>query len=289
MSYDTLHTTSRARANLPILNMPHPTPRVFIIRHGETEWSLNGRHTGTSDIPLTENGVTRIESTGAALVGPDRLIVRSNLAAVYVSPRTRARKTLHLLLESGGIDDIEVPGFETGNGKSGLPAEVTEDIREWDYGNYEGITSKDIKKERSAKGLKPWDIWRDGCPGGEYVLLDFFLSIMNSTNCRLAGRSPEQITTRLDRLIEEIRTKVHKPALDYIASGKEEKGDPCDVIVVAHGHILRAFAARWIGRPVHDNPSLLLEAGGVGCLRYVASLLCSSYCLLTTSFDSNIC
>lgn len=61
-----------------------PDPRVFIIRHGETEWSLNGRHTGVSDIPLTENGEKRVKATGKALVGDDRLIVPSNLAHMYV-------------------------------------------------------------------------------------------------------------------------------------------------------------------------------------------------------------
>jgi bisphosphoglycerate-dependent phosphoglycerate mutase len=62
-----------------------PDPRVFIIRHGETEWSLNGRHTGTSDIPLTANGEKRVRATGKALVGDDRLIVPRNLAHMYVA------------------------------------------------------------------------------------------------------------------------------------------------------------------------------------------------------------
>lgn len=153
------------------MSNPAP-PRVFIIRHGETEWSLNGRHTGTSDIPLTANGEKRIIATGRALVGSDRLISRSQIGGIFVSPRTRARKTLKLLLDAGGIKDIQVPGFEEEGregqkGENALQAQLTEDIREWDYGDYEGITSKEIKKMREEKGEKPWDIWRDGCPGGE--------------------------------------------------------------------------------------------------------------------------
>ncbi|KAK2075460.1 hypothetical protein P8C59_009586 [Phyllachora maydis] len=72
-------------------------PRVFVIRHGETEWSVNGRHTGTTDIPLTANGERRIRATGRALVGNDRPIVPKKLAHIYVSPRTRAQRTLELL------------------------------------------------------------------------------------------------------------------------------------------------------------------------------------------------
>ena len=66
-------------------------PRCFIVRHGETEWSLNGRHTGTTDLPLTANGEKRIKATGKALIGDDRLIVPKNLVHVYVTPTSAGR------------------------------------------------------------------------------------------------------------------------------------------------------------------------------------------------------
>lgn len=146
------------------------TPRVFIIRHGETEWSLNGRHTGTTDIPLTANGEKRIRATGKALVGDDRLIVPRNLAHIYVSPRKRAQRTLELL--GLGCKEGEMPwerhgDVEEGGDSSRAKIEITDRIAEWDYGDYEGVTSKEIKKTRAEKGQGDWDIWRDGCPGGE--------------------------------------------------------------------------------------------------------------------------
>ncbi|KAF2404252.1 phosphoglycerate mutase family protein [Trichodelitschia bisporula] len=220
------------------------TPRLFIIRHGETQWSLSGQHTSTTDIPLTAAGEKRIQATGRALVGPDRLIVPDRLAQVYVSPRARARRTLELL--GLGVGDALPWQTATGNEdwdesvRCAAKVTVTEDVREWDYGQYEGLTSKVIREEKGAPG---WDIWRDGCPGGE---------------------SPEDVMQRLDRIIAEIRDKYHAPAL----ACPPEECPPADVLIVAHGHILRALAARWVGRNVADNPSLILEAGGVGTLSY---------------------
>ncbi|KAL4917747.1 histidine phosphatase superfamily [Aspergillus aurantiobrunneus] len=217
-------------------------PRCFIIRHGETEWSLNGRHTGSTDLGLTENGEKRIKATGKALVGDDRLIAPKKLVHVYVSPRTRAQRTLELL-EIGCRERL--PWTEKRKSEDEEPirtearVEVTEAVREWDYGDYEGMTSKQIREQRAERGEGAWDIWRDGCPGGE---------------------SPEDVIKRLDALIAEIRAKHHGPAFE---SG-EEKGD---VLVVAHGHILRAFAMRWTGRPLAET-ALILEAGGVGTLSY---------------------
>ncbi|KAL9103937.1 MAG: hypothetical protein Q9163_001085 [Psora crenata] len=259
------------------------TPRAFIIRHGETEWSLNGRHTGTTELPLTSNGERRVRATGKALLGDDRLIVPRKLAHIYVSPRHRARRTLELL-DVGcrekmpwlqGIGDLEDRARgeavdehahdqhhhhdeeEGSAGREGgfivrcdAKVQVTQDIREWDYGDYEGLTSAQIREKRRRSGEaegggREWDIWRDGCPGGE---------------------SPADVTTRLDRLIADIRTNFHKEA---IGKPEDDKGaQKSDVLLVAHGHILRAFAMRWIRRDLGEGVSLLLEAGGVGTLSY---------------------
>jgi broad specificity phosphatase PhoE len=110
--------------------------KVFAIRHGETEWSLNGRHTGTTDLPLTENGRKLAERMRPALM-------KTSFALVLVSPMRRARETCDL----AGL---------------GADAVVEHDLMEWNYGAYEGLTSDEIK-ERSPG----WMIFRDGCPDGE--------------------------------------------------------------------------------------------------------------------------
>jgi len=198
---------------------------------------------------LTADGEKRIRATGKALVGSDRLIVPNQVAHVYVSPRRRAQRTLELLnLDCHDPlpwvprppENPEVPGDPGDELRKKVKVQITEDIREWDYGDYEGVTSATIRKQRTERGEGPWDIWRDGCPGGE---------------------SPEQITERLDRLIADIRKRWHDPAM-------QKKSDKPDVLIVAHGHILRAFAMRWIGREFASGVALLLEAGGVGTLSY---------------------
>jgi broad specificity phosphatase PhoE len=171
----------------------------------------------------------------------------------YVSPRTRAQRTLELL-DLGCKDRFPWSEKNTPSSldpRTNAHIQVTDAVREWDYGDYEGKVSADIRKERKERGLNAdWDIWRDGCEGGE---------------------SPEDVSKRLDDLIHEIREKYHKGKFG-------EKCEPNDVLIVAHGHILRAFAARWIGKKLEDNPSLILEAGGVGTLRYVP-LLFSKGCV----------
>ena len=134
---------------------------VVLIRHGETEWSRSGRHTGRTDVPLTEAGVRNAE-----LLGP-RLEQR-RFAAVFTSPLSRASETCRL----AGLGD---------------GAQVREELLEWDYGDYEGITTEEIRRARPG-----WLLWRDGCPGGEDV---------------------EQVGGRADRVIEELRSLAGDAAL----------------------------------------------------------------------------
>lgn len=164
----------------------------------------------------------------------------------YVSPRTRAQHTLELL-DIGCHDPFPWQSSNTSSHttpRTDARVSITADIAEWDYGDYEGITSAEIRAQRKAAGQsESWDIWRDGCPGGE---------------------SPEQIIKRVDALIQEIREKYHKHVIGKPMSETHGKGD---VMVVGHGHILRAFAIRWIGKPLTET-AFIMEAGGVGTLSY---------------------
>ena len=130
-----------------------PIQQVYLIRHGETEWSLSGQHTGTTDIPLTENG-RRV----ARLLKP--VLTKEPFTLVLTSPLQRARETCEL----------------AGLGES---AEIDRDLMEWNYGEYEGLTSQQIDTTRPG-----WMVFTDGCPGGE---------------------SPDQVGARVDRVIAKVR------------------------------------------------------------------------------------
>jgi broad specificity phosphatase PhoE len=116
--------------------MSEPLPVAWLVRHGETEWSLAGRHTGLTDLPLT----TRGEATARALAGRLRGI---GPASVYTSPLQRAARTCTL----AGFGEVAV---------------TDPDLVEWDYGEYEGLTSREIRARWPG-----WALFRDGCPGGE--------------------------------------------------------------------------------------------------------------------------
>jgi probable phosphoglycerate mutase len=109
---------------------------LWLVRHGETEWSASGRHTGRTDIPLTEKGEAEAEALGKLLAG-------HSFARVLTSPMGRAMETCRL----AGFGDV---------------AETTDDLREWDYGDYEGRKTVDIRKERPG-----WTLFDDGVPNGE--------------------------------------------------------------------------------------------------------------------------
>ncbi|KAF2424466.1 phosphoglycerate mutase-like protein [Tothia fuscella] len=204
-----------------------PTPRVFVMRHGETEWSRTGQYTGKTDIPLTARGIEQVKETGRMVVGHGKLMDPSRIVKAFISPRQRAQMTFDLF--TGECEGVEIE------------KDTTEDLREWEYGLYEGMLTKDIRAARKERGLdrtKEWDIWVDGCEEGE---------------------TPKQVSDRLDDLISQIRD---------IQSPHMHDDKPADILLVAHGHILRGFVRRWLGYSLDFRLLLMLEPGGVGVLTY---------------------
>ena len=132
----------------------HPSPlRLYLVRHGETAWSLSGQHTGRTDLALSARGEDQVRSL-------QPLLAAIHFDAVFTSPALRARRTCELAGPA-------------------LPAAVVEpDLAEWEYGQYEGKTSNEIRQDRPG-----WNCYRDGCPGGE---------------------SPADIANRADRLITRL-------------------------------------------------------------------------------------
>ncbi len=175
---------------------PSPPLRLFLIRHGETEWSLSGRHTGRTEIALSARGEEEARALAPALGG---LV----FARVLTSPRERARRTCAL----AGL---------------GASAEVEPRLAEWDYGDYEGRRSEDICKARPD-----WEIFADGCPGGE---------------------TPAQVAERADGLLQSLRALAG------------------DVALFTHGHFGRALAVRWIGLPVAAGRRFALDTASVSIL-----------------------
>ncbi len=147
---------------------------LWIARHGETEWTISRKHTGRTDLPLTTRGEAQATALGARLRG-------MQFAVVLVSPFIRALRT------------AELAGF----GEQGEPER---DLAEVDYGEYEGRTTSEIMRARPG-----WDLWRDGCPGGETVA---------------------DAAVRADRVLARVRD----------AEGP--------VLLVGHGHMSRVLAAR---------------------------------------------
>ena len=171
---------------------------IVLARHGETEWSRDRLHTSHTDLPLTDVGRREAEALGARLAGRP-------FALVLCSPLRRARETLEL----AGLDGA---------------AEIDDDLREFDYGEYEGISTADIRAGRPG-----WDLWRDGCPGGE---------------------TADQVGARADRVLARAAAAAS------------------DVAVFAHGHYLRVLGARWIGMPASGGGHLILATAALCALGF---------------------
>jgi broad specificity phosphatase PhoE len=179
--------------------MKKELPIIYLARHGETAWSLTGQHTGLTDLPLTEQGeqvARRLEKRLGGLT----------FAKVVTSPLRRARRTCEL----AGFGDV---------------AEIDPDLVEWDYGQYEGRRGENIRVERPD-----WQLFRDGCPGGE---------------------SPQEVAVRADRVIGRVRLV------------------NADVLLFSSGHFIRMFVIRWLGlEPSPNARCFMLSTASLSAVGY---------------------
>jgi probable phosphoglycerate mutase len=176
---------------------------LILVRHGETEWSVAGRHTGRTDIPLTPSG-----EAAAKALGP--LLSRRDIVAVFTSPARRAVTTAAFV----GLDN----------------AQPDPDLWEWDYGGYEGLTTPQIQETRPG-----WYLWRDGVIPGDAAH---------------PGETLEQVAQRTERVLARVTP--------LLANG--------DVVLVAHGHVLRVLTACYLRLPPADGRLFRLDTGTVGAL-----------------------
>jgi len=172
-------------------------PEIHIVRHGATAWTESGQHTGLSDIPLTEQGERQALQLGKYLHG--------RYDHVFSSPLQRARRT------------CELAGFAS-------RARIDPDLVEWNYGEYDGLTRAQILKRHPG-----WQVFRDGCPGGESV---------------------KEVGARADRVIGRLR------ALN------------ANVLLFSSGHFMRVFAARWLDLDPSCGRLFLLSTTTLSVLGY---------------------
>jgi probable phosphoglycerate mutase len=173
-------------------------PVLYLARHGETAWSRSGQHTGRTDLPLTPHGEDAARTLGERLRGMP-------FKAVFASPLQRAWRTCEL----AGFGDVAIRD---------------PDLMEWNYGEYEGLRTAEIHARQPH-----WQIFRDGCPGGE---------------------SADEVAARADRVVRKTR------AYDG------------DVLVFSSAHILRMVAARWLGLEPIGGSLLVLDTTSLSALGY---------------------
>ena len=180
----------------PLVSISTNHPLLYVVRHGATEWSRSGQHTGRTDLPLLPEGEEQARATGSLLANID-------FSLVLCSPLQRAQRTCEL----AGLLDRAV---------------IDTDLQEWDYGDYEGVTTATIRET-----VPGWTVWSGTCPNGETI---------------------EQVSKRADRVIERVRN---------------ESGN---VIVFAHGHILRVLTARWCELDPVEGQRFILDPATLSIL-----------------------
>lgn len=178
--------------------MSNAYPEIYLVRHGQTEWSLSGQHTGRTDMPLTAAGEAAARTLAGRLQG-------LAFSAIWSSPSQRASKTCAL----AGFGDARI---------------IKDDLAEWNYGTYEGITTKAILAERPG-----WQLFRDGCPGGE---------------------SAADVGARADRIIHAIRAANDR------------------ILIFSSSHFLRVLTARWLGLPPEGGALFVLDTTSISVLGY---------------------
>ncbi len=180
--------------------------RIVMVRHGQTEWSLSGQHTSVTDLPLTAVGEDEARNVGRAL--KDR-----EFGLVLSSPRQRALRSAEL----ASYADV---------------VQVEPNLVEWDYGAYEGMTTKEIVAQLGAR----WDLWSDGVPPGASP-----------------GEDAEEVQARARAVVAR-----SMPELD---AGRS-------VLLIAHAHILRAIAVAWVDLPAEDGTIFALSTSTVSELGF---------------------
>jgi broad specificity phosphatase PhoE len=187
--------------------------KLYLARHGDTAWTESHRHTGRTDLPLNERGEAHAARLGESLRG-------LAFARVLTSPLRRAAKTCALA------------GF-------GAAARVDPDLAEWDYGRYEGRRTSEVVQERPG-----WELYRDGCPGGE---------------------SPDDVAARADRFLARLH------------------GAGDDVLAFSSGHAIPMIAARWLGLPPAAPSPAAPAASACSASNTTAPTSRSSGCGTTTA------
>lgn len=185
--------------NVPVENS------LVLVRHGQTEWSRSGQHTGTTDLPLLPEGEDAAREVGA-------MIGHMSFVAAYTSPLQRARDTARLV----GLTDVE----------------VDEDLREWDYGGYEGLTRAQIRR---LTGEPAWEIFRNGVAPG-----------------KTPGETVEDVAARASHVVARVTP--------LLSEG--------NVVLVAHGHLLRILTAVFLRMNPRFGARLLLDPGAVSMLGF---------------------